>query len=479
MPFDFSELFTSGVREMLPRLEARRLAFAFDCRGPQLTLPGDAVAMRCSLHRLLCGLAELIEVGFLVFDAETGRTPSGEAAARVRLAGTGLAARDKTMSAVLRRLGLEDMPALASDAPGTRRARGRCPRTGAPIEFASLGKDGLLFSVEWVDGQAEHWELARPADAHGTPAWLVYDNVMAARSLARRLQRLGWAPRLFGSVAHFRRELLSCGDAALPALVITVESDSLAPSELEGLAHLLPPGTQCIHAVAAGSPTLTQAERIAGFDLKVRPLSPWELHQITERLCEQRRRPWRQSLPYPVVQEERPRLLVVDDNLLTRLMARSTGEALGYEVAAASDGEGALQSCERWSPDVVLMDVHMQPLDGLETTRRLRELQALGRIAPCAVVALTADDSEATRRACLAAGMDGHLAKPLMLPTLAAELHRVCAGHGRQAESRAGLAFATEWPVAAEPPPAAPLPGLQRPAAAPGVATNGSGACAA
>lgn len=50
---------------------------------------------------------------------------------------------------------------------------------------------------------------------------------------------------------------------------------------------------------------------------------------------------------------------------------------------------------------------------------------------PCAVIAATADDSEATRRACLAAGMDGHLVKPLLLPALAAELQRVCAGHGR------------------------------------------------
>lgn len=430
MPFDFAEIFTAGVRELLPRLQARKLAFAFDCRGPQLTLPGDPQALRCGLHRLQDALIRLVEVGFLFFDAETGAAPSGEGRVLVRLAGTGLRVPAATMTAVLDGLGLPQTPVLATDPPGTRRAAGLCPRTGLPIEFLSLPKEGVIFSIEALLPGAERWETSRRPDAQGEPAWVINPDAVGARSMARRLQRFGWTPALFDTPAQALLAL-AAGEAPAPGLLIAVESDALDAGDLEALDRRLPPDTQRLHAVAAGSPALAAAPR-TGFGVAFHPLSPWDLHELTLRHAEARgERPAGPVLPQPVLPQERPRLLVVDDHPLTRLIARGLAESLGYEVDTASDGEEALSICAAWSPDVVLMDVHMAPLDGPGVTRRLRRLQARGAVAPCAVLAATADDSEATRRACREAGMDGLLAKPLLLPALAAELQRVCAGHGR------------------------------------------------
>jgi CheY-like chemotaxis protein len=101
---------------------------------------------------------------------------------------------------------------------------------------------------------------------------------------------------------------------------------------------------------------------------------------------------------------------------------------LGFDAVTACDGVEALAHCERLHPAVVLMDLDMPALDGISATRRLRELERTGMLAPCSIVAATADTTEATRQACVAAGMDGYLTKPLLASTLGAELHRLCAG---------------------------------------------------
>jgi CheY-like chemotaxis protein len=72
----------------------------------------------------------------------------------------------------------------------------------------------------------------------------------------------------------------------------------------------------------------------------------------------------------------------------------------------------------------MLLDVNMPGLDGKQTCRRLRELQREGRLPRFAVLALTAHATGTEREACLAAGMDGYLSKPLMVPALREALER-------------------------------------------------------
>ncbi|WP_162672245.1 PAS domain S-box protein [Gemmata massiliana] len=109
------------------------------------------------------------------------------------------------------------------------------------------------------------------------------------------------------------------------------------------------------------------------------------------------------------------RVLVVDDN---RDGADSLAEALrllGHEVATAHDGLEAVAQAERFRPDVVLMDIGMPKLNGLDATRRIRE-QPWGR--EMTVVALTGWGQESDRERTRAAGCDAHLVKPVNLPDL-------------------------------------------------------------
>jgi signal transduction histidine kinase/CheY-like chemotaxis protein len=142
-------------------------------------------------------------------------------------------------------------------------------------------------------------------------------------------------------------------------------------------------------------------------------------------------------LPLPAAQPEREaapaaspagparplRLLVVDDVRANRLVARALLESAGHVVVEAPDGASAIEALKAGLlPDAVLMDVSMPGLDGYATTERIRRLD--GPAARVPVIALTAGAMPEDLAASRAAGMDGHVVKPLQRPLLMAELER-------------------------------------------------------
>jgi two-component system, OmpR family, response regulator MprA len=111
------------------------------------------------------------------------------------------------------------------------------------------------------------------------------------------------------------------------------------------------------------------------------------------------------------------RVLVVDDDRAVRESLRRSLEFNGYAVALASDGAEALASISGSAPDVVVMDVMMPRLDGLEATRALRKA---GNDVP--ILVLTARDAVGDRVEGLDAGADDYLTKPFALQELLARL---------------------------------------------------------
>jgi len=127
-------------------------------------------------------------------------------------------------------------------------------------------------------------------------------------------------------------------------------------------------------------------------------------------------------------------VLVAEDNPINALLARALLTRLGHRPTVAGNGEAAVESWRAaraaGNPyDLVLMDVQMPGMDGLEAARRIRAAETAAGGRPVRMLALTANAQSDDREACLAAGMDGLLVKPLererlreMLETLAARL---------------------------------------------------------
>ena len=106
------------------------------------------------------------------------------------------------------------------------------------------------------------------------------------------------------------------------------------------------------------------------------------------------------------------RVLLAEDNLVNQRLAVRLLEKRGHRIVVASTGLEALQALEKESFDLVLMDVQMPEMDGLEATAAIREKEK-GSGLHQAVVALTAHAMKGDREKCLAAGMDGYLTKPI------------------------------------------------------------------
>jgi two-component system, sensor histidine kinase and response regulator len=122
------------------------------------------------------------------------------------------------------------------------------------------------------------------------------------------------------------------------------------------------------------------------------------------------------------------RVLLVEDNAINREVAQSMLADLGLVVDQACDGQEAVAMAALRAYDLVLMDMRMPVMDGLEATRAIRALPMHG-LTP--IVAMTANAYEDDRRACLDAGMNDHLAKPVHFDSLQAMLTRWLPMHPR------------------------------------------------
>ena len=134
------------------------------------------------------------------------------------------------------------------------------------------------------------------------------------------------------------------------------------------------------------------------------------------------------------------RVLVVEDNPTNRMIATKLLESLGAQVATAADGYLGVEAAQTGDFHLILMDVQMPGIDGLEAARRIRALG--GAAAETPIVALTANVLAHQRRAYLDAGMDGVVGKPISPGTLLREIARLSAPAPEAAETAAARAFA-------------------------------------
>ena len=225
-----------------------------------------------------------------------------------------------------------------------------------------------------------------------------------------------------------------------PFTIAIVDGSHHPISDLSALADTVraaagPEGAATVYVILDAAPRGSFAEYArAGFDdYLIRPVRPQALIDRVTSIGPYRR-PSTEVLPELVtptrVGTAKARVLLVEDNDINALLARRMLEKSGCAVVHAKDGQKGLDLLTssldgRIGPiDLVLMDVHMPVLDGLEAARRMKAmLLPAGRALP-PIIALTANAFAEDRARCLAAGMDGYLAKPFEKNELEAVLQR-------------------------------------------------------
>tara|TARA_B100000497_G_scaffold113377_1_gene135116 strand:+ start:531 stop:2159 length:1629 start_codon:yes stop_codon:yes gene_type:complete len=112
------------------------------------------------------------------------------------------------------------------------------------------------------------------------------------------------------------------------------------------------------------------------------------------------------------------RVLVAEDSKVNQFIVKAMLDKLVYHTDVVSDGNEAVRACKKGGYDVILMDIQMPNLDGIEATRKIRA----SSVKQPAIIALTANAFEQNKEAALAAGMNGFVTKPVNLEVLANEL---------------------------------------------------------
>jgi CheY-like chemotaxis protein/HPt (histidine-containing phosphotransfer) domain-containing protein len=151
-----------------------------------------------------------------------------------------------------------------------------------------------------------------------------------------------------------------------------------------------------------------------------------------------------EALPVTRKAEIRGRILLAEDNAINQEIARTILVEAGHEVVIAADGRQAVDACRLQHFDLVLMDVQMPVVDGLQATREIRRQEGGGRRTP--IVAMTANAMRGDQEACLAAGMDDYVSKPFDPAQVLESVARWLATPDSQAGPSAG-GVAQELPV--------------------------------
>ena len=425
-PFDLSDAMAEALRAVVPLVRSKGLSMLYDYVGDVTWVRGDAARVRQILTNLIGNAAKFTEQGHVKLSAEVCRHRDGDtcsATLRVEDTGPGVDpaelarlfdAFEQGDSSTTRRHGGTGLG--LSIARGLARAMG-----GEIVADAAPAGTGAVFTLTLPLRMArDPRPLPAPPPGH---AWLVYLRGTSTRLMTQRLARLGWTATSLSSVAQAVARATTLDAAERPDLVLVAEHVLSEPDvDLRALRLALP---------AARIALLIRAdwhdphfERIAlelDMPLALLPLTPRDLTLLTGG-----HRPLEApegSAPVPAVAALAP-VLLVEDNEVNRLIGEEFLHAMGLPARAVDSGEAALAACLAEPPSLVLMDLQMPGMDGLEATRRLRALQHTGRLPPFPIIALTAHAMGSDEAESAAAGMDAFLSKPIMMATLRSELER-------------------------------------------------------
>ncbi len=170
----------------------------------------------------------------------------------------------------------------------------------------------------------------------------------------------------------------------------------------------------CIVMLTSLEQTLSTAQyRAIGVDsYLIKPVKPSELLRMIRRTLGKQT----EAVKPPVIEtqpiQQSLRILVAEDNMVNQKLAVASLEKMGHQVELAATGAEALAKWRQGKFDLVLMDVQMPGMDGLEVARRIRqEERTLGTHIP--VIAMTARSMGGDRERCIEVGMDDYVSKPV------------------------------------------------------------------
>jgi nitrogen fixation negative regulator NifL len=281
-------------------------------------------------------------------------------------------------------------------------------------------------------------EQAAPAtesevDLSGRKILIVDDNATNRRILSGMLALLKIVPHDVDS-APAALALLEEGKTRFDCILLDAQMPGMDGYELAHRLHAsidnLPPMLMLSSGALRGDAQRCQEAGIAGFFSK--PISLDELHAALGRLFDTTPT----TMPAPLVTRHSLResrhalnILLVEDHPTNQKLALGLLGKWGHETTLARNGREALDILASRSFDVILMDMQMPVMGGVEATQHIRAREAARRLPRTPIIAMTAAAMQEDRDACLAAGMDDYLSKPIRVRELQEKLGAIVGNH--------------------------------------------------
>jgi signal transduction histidine kinase/CheY-like chemotaxis protein len=435
-PFDLRECVESALDLVGARAAQKRLdlAYLFEGEVPS-AVSGDVTRLRQILLNLLSNAVKFTERGEVVVTLSAAATGNAaELTFAVRDTGIGLSADaigklfqkfSQADASTSRKyggtgLGLAISKRLAELMGGTMWVESDGPGRGSTFSFTVKAPTAAL------PAQGRREFVGTQPSLQERHVLVVDDNATNLRVLNLQMAKWGMSSRATES-AHEALRWLEAGEVFDLAIL-----DMHMP-EMDGIAL-----ARQIRALRSTLPLVlfsSLGRREVGLDESLfaaylaKPIRQSQLFDTLVNLLANQAAPT--VAPTPIKAQLDPgqaarhplRILLAEDNVVNQKLALRLLQQMGYRADLASNGIEAVESVQRQNYDVVLMDVQMPEMDGLEASRQIN-----ARLKPNArprIVAMTANAMQGDREMCIAAGMDDYLTKPIRVERLVEALNQV------------------------------------------------------
>jgi CheY-like chemotaxis protein len=434
-----------GLRDVVSEA-VRSVSVSADSKGLELSyrvapdvvdgVVGDDGRLRQILVNLMSNAVKFTSRGHVVLDIEKEWQQKGEIAIHGVVRDTGIGIQPERREAIFQ-------PFVQADGSSTRDFGG----TGLGLTISSQ-LVALMGGTIWVEsevgrGSAFHFRirlaLAEGAGlaSHGAALLqglrvLVADDAVVNHGILEEMMRSwGCHPTIVAS-GDAALAAIAAGDEGTQYNVVVLDTrmtgkDGFAVAETirqrRGPAvHLLMMLSSSSHAAEAA-----RCHDLGDLPYVVKPVGPSSLHDALVTLIEPPSAHVAPAVPdAPAGPARRLNVLVAEDNNVNRRLVLALLTGMGHEVTLVYNGREAVEAARAGSFDLALLDIHMPEMDGFEATAEIRSLEkASGRHLP--IAALTANALKGDREACLAAGMDDYLTKPIRIPALLEVMARLVA----------------------------------------------------
>ena len=433
-PVDLVELVGSTVKALAPRAWSRdlELSYNFDDNLPRFVRL-DPARFQQVLNHLLGNAIKFTEAGSVHLNLSATDVTDQGAVYSLKVVDTGVGIEPSRLASIFE-------PFVQGDNSSSRHFEGTglgltisrelVELMGGKIRVSSQPGQGSVFSVQLPLERCE--PVSVPDDEPVTLAQkrvlVVDDEPVDRRVMVAMLEIFGASPEVAtsGPEALFKVRLAT--QQGKPYDLVTLDTYMPGTDGYETAARLVQPhpGQFCILMVTASAQS-GDAQRCKALGLPAyltKPVTLQELRRVLGAQMQGVRVKNSDALQSPQALQGL-RVLLAEDNPVNQTLAVRLLDKLGMQVTVAPNGQKAVQHWVQQSFDLVLMDIMMPELDGIEATRTIRQWEAREGRAPVPVIAMTANAGSADLAVYLDAGMNGCVAKPANLERLEAEIRRV------------------------------------------------------